>query len=243
MARHLVLADVHSNLEALDTVLRDARNLTGGFDDVWVVGDIVGYGPFPGECISRLKQVDALCVAGNHDLGVVGRLDLTWFNPEAAEACKWTAAHVSTEDRDFLVGLPESRILGSFLMVHGSPRDPSREYVTSVRQANALAAYCQSTHCLVGHTHCPAAFGLDVPVSHPVCDGAVVNLRGGRLVLNPGAVGQPRDGDPRAAYGMLDENSLTFEFHRVEYDVTATSSAVLREGLPKALAMRLHCGN
>ena len=241
MARHLVLADVHSNLEALDAVLGDAR-LAGGFDDVWVAGDIVGYGPFPGECISRLRQVDALCVSGNHDLGVVGSLDLSWFNEQASQACKWTAGHISSEEQDFLAGLPDFMSIGSLLMVHGSPRDPACEYVTSVREANALAVYCDARHCLAGHTHRPAAYGMDTPVEYPALDGAVLSLKGERLLLNPGAVGQPRDGDPRAAYGVLDDGSLTFEFHRVEYDVSATSSAVLRQGLPKALAMRLHCG-
>jgi len=242
MARHLVLADVHSNLEALDAVLQDAAAQRGGFDDVWVVGDIVGYGPFPSECISRLKEVNALCVAGNHDLGAVGRLDFAWFNQEAAEACRWTAEHVSSEERDYLAGLPESRTFGTVLLVHGSPRDPVREYVTSVRIANALSTHCKATLCLVGHTHCPAAFGMDAPVTHPTCDGAEVDLRSQRLLVNPGAVGQPRDGDARAAYAVLDENALTFEYHRVEYDVAATSSAMLRAGLPQALAMRLHCG-
>lgn len=241
MARHLVMADVHSNLEALDAVLRDA-SLVGGFDDVWVAGDIVGYGPFPSECISQLRQVSALCVSGNHDLGAVGCLSLSWFSEEASQACMWTTEHICSEERDFLVALPDSVNLGQLLMVHGSPRDPTREYVTSVREANALAAYCDARHCLVGHTHCPAAFALDAPVAYPALDGAVVSLIGERLVLNPGAVGQPRDGDPRAAYGVLDDVSLTFEFHRVEYDVSATSSEVLRAGLPKALAMRLHCG-
>ena len=242
MARHLVLADVHSNLEALDAVLRDAAAQQGGFDDVWVAGDIVGYGPCPSECIFRLKEIDALCVAGNHDLGVVGRLDLAWFNQEAAEACRWTAGNLSSEERDFLAGLPEFRTQGMALVVHGSPRDAVREYVTSVRIANAVATRCESRVCLVGHTHCPVAFGMDAPVAHPACDGAEVSLRGERLVLNPGAVGQPRDGDARAAYAILDDSSLTFEFHRVEYDVAATSSSMLRAGLPKALAMRLHCG-
>ena len=242
MARHLVLADIHSNLEALDAVLRDAAAQRGGFDDVWVAGDIVGYGPCPAECISRLKQVDAFCVAGNHDLGVVGRLDLAWFNREAAEACRWTATRLSSEDRDYLERLPQSRMIGTALVVHGSPRDPVREYVTSVRVANAMAPNCRTRICVVGHTHCPAAFGMDAPTIRPSCEGAEVALSSERLVLNPGAVGQPRDGDARAAYAVLDDDSSVFEFHRTEYDVAATSSAMLREGLPRALAMRLHCG-
>jgi len=242
MARHLVLADIHSNLEALDAVLRDAAAQQRGFDDVWVVGDIVGYGPCPGECISRLRQIDAFCVAGNHDLGVVGRLDLAWFNREASQACRWTAARLSSEDMEYLDVLPQSGMIGTALVVHGSPRDPVREYVVSVEVANALAPTCGTRLCVVGHTHSPAAFGIDAPTVHPSGDGAAVDLSGGRLLLNPGAVGQPRDGDARAAYGVLDTGSSTFEFHRTEYDVAATSSVMLREGLPRALAMRLHCG-
>ena len=242
MARHLVMADVHSNLEALGAVLRDAASTMGGYDDVWVAGDVVGYGPYPGECISQLRQVAALCVGGNHDLGAIGELDLAWFNEDASYVCRWTTDHISSEHREYLAALPLTVTTGQFLLVHGSPRDPAREYVTSVEQANLLAASCDARHCLVGHTHRPAAFAVDAPISYPALDGAVVSLKSERLVLNPGAVGQPRDGDPRAAYGLLDDCSLTFEFHRVEYDVSATSSVLLKEGLPKALAMRLHCG-
>jgi len=242
MARHLVLADIHSNLEALDAVLVDARALRGGFDDVWCAGDIVGYGPFPGECIARLRDLAALCVAGNHDLGVTGKLELSWFNNEAAEACRWTAGQISSGDLRFLAALPQSRSLGPFLVVHGSPRDPVREYVTSAQMAGTLASYCDSTHCLVGHTHCPAAFGMEPPALHPVGDSVVVRIQTGRFLLNPGAVGQPRDGDPRAAYAIYDDSARVFEFHRVEYNVGIAASAIISRGLPKCLAMRLHCG-
>ncbi len=243
MARYLLLADVHANLQALEAVFGDAAR-RGGFDSVWVLGDIVGYGPQPDECIERLREESMACVAGNHDLGVTGRADLDYFNSDAATVCMWSRSRLTVSSTRFLQELPLRQSEAPVLLVHGSPRDPVWEYVTSARQAAGLLAFCEEPHCFVGHTHCQAVFSMQgapegfagVPAACPV-----VTLDG-RMIVNPGSVGQPRDGDPRAAYAMYDTRDATVRFHRVSYDVRATSDLMLRLGLPAALARRLHAG-
>jgi predicted phosphodiesterase len=243
MGRCLLLADVHSNLQALEAVLDDARR-NGGFDSVWLLGDVVGYGPQPDECVERLRQESLVAVAGNHDLGAVGRADLARFNADAAEACAWSGTRLSESSRRYLLQLPLCHHVSPFLLVHGSPRDPVWEYVTSPSQAAALAPFCNETHCVVGHTHCQSAFAMRKPVESAT-DSAVMTSRlalSGRLIINPGAVGQPRDGDPRAAYAILGTDAGAVSFYRVPYDVHATTALMLRMGLPVALAGRLHAG-
>ncbi len=237
------MADVHSNLRALTAVMDDAWRL-GGFDSIWILGDVVGYGPEPNECIALLQTQSLVCIAGNHDLGVVGRIDLSQFNSLAAEACLWTRSRLSASSRQFLDELTERETHESLVLVHGSPRDPIWEYVTSSVQARQLVAYCENTHCLVGHSHIPLVLSMlkeEGPFQDGLLQSGNVPLRG-RLIINPGAVGQPRDGDPRAAYGVLDVRAGTFSFHRVEYDVTGTVRAMFQAGLPLSLARRLHTG-
>jgi len=243
MGRYLLLADVHANLRALSAVLEDVVRW-GGFDVIWMLGDLVGYGPEPDDCVSMLRENPLVSVAGNHDLGAVGRVDLSSFNREAAEVCLWTGGRLSASSSEFLRELPLRQRVAPFLLVHASPRDTVWEYVTSGVQATELALFCEEAHCLVGHTHCPAVFSM---TSHSgqaegVCSaGTEVPVRG-RLIVNPGAVGQPRDGDPRAAYAVLDTVAGAVSFHRVPYDVSGTVNAMRRHGLPDSLARRLHAG-
>jgi len=239
----LLLADVHANLRALNAVLDDASD-RGGFEVVWMLGDIVGYGPEPDECVERLREYPLVCVAGNHELGTVDRMDLNLFNREAAAACAWGRTRLSERSLQFLSDLPLEQRVQPFHLVHGSPRNPAWEYIVSAAGAFRAGRFCLETHCLVGHTHCPVAYSMvpGEPVTGgPVSDGSTVVLQG-RLLINPGAVGQPRDGDPRAAYAVLDADRKTVTFHRVAYDVAGTSEMMLRRGLPPALARRLHDG-
>lgn len=243
MGRYLLLADVHANLRALDAVLADARN-RGGFDVVWMLGDVVGYGPEPDECIERLREYPLVCVAGNHDLATVERVDLDLFNREAAIACVWGRTRLSERSLRFLQELPLEQRVQPFHLVHGSPRSPAWEYVVSPGDALRAGRFCLELHCLVGHTHCPVVYRMlpgEAPDGGSTSDGDTTMLQG-RLLINPGAVGQPRDGDPRAAYAVLDTVGQVVTFHRVEYDVAGTSTAMLRLGLPAALARRLHGG-
>ncbi len=243
MERRLVLSDVHGNLAALQAVIRDAQR-SGGFDVVWCLGDLVGYGPHPDECVECLRQYPLVGVVGNHDLGAVGEVALDRFNPDAAMACLWTQRMISTSTTMFLRGLPRLVRLPPFILAHGSPRDPVWEYVYSSAQTLDLATWCAQPHCIVGHTHRPAVFSLTAASSRDVVeleDDGGVQLRG-RLLLNPGSVGQPRDGDPRASYAVLDESCQAIRFKRVEYDVEATVTEMLRRKLPQQLALRLRAG-
>ena len=241
MATSLVLADVHSNLPALQAVLQDAgRHAT--FDTVLVLGDVVGYGAEPNECIERLRDYPCVIVAGNHDLGSVGRADLSQFSAEAAAACAWTAGRLSLASASFLSALALSAVQPPFMLVHGSPACPVWEYVVSASRARALRASCPQSHCLVGHTHVPAAYDMEAGASLAASAGARLSLRDGRFLVNPGSVGQPRDGDARAAYAVFDTDEAVLQWFRVGYDVEAAAAAIIRAGLPVSLAARLRVG-
>ncbi len=245
MARYLIVADIHSNLVAFDAVLKNCGDV-GGFDRIWVLGDIVGYGPEPAGCVGRVTAHPHACIAGNHDLAVSGAIDLEAFNAEAARACLWTRGRLGVQAMGFLRKLPTELVEPPFLLVHGSPRDPVWEYLTSAGQAaRALNKVRISPHCMVGHTHRPAVYWVHEGgrvSTQCVHDGMVVHLDDRRLLLNPGAVGQPRDGDPRAGYAIYDDSTRTVSFHRTAYDVGRVSEQIRINGLPEWLGTRLHLG-
>jgi diadenosine tetraphosphatase ApaH/serine/threonine PP2A family protein phosphatase len=241
--RYAVLADIHSNLEALATVFRDIE-VKGGVDEVWCLGDIVGYGPEPAGCIKLLREHNPVCVAGNHDLGAVGKLELTLFNPTAAAACSWTAEKLGPEDLSYLQELPMTVQKDDFLLVHGSPASPLLEYVASNSIAEKNFSYFEGRYCLVGHTHVPLAYKQEENkvASIPLSSGIGLVLKKSRLIINPGAVGQPRDGDPRASYAIYDSEGSIFRVYRVEYDIRATQDKMMEAGLPVPLVTRLEVG-
>ncbi len=241
--RVALLSDIHSNLEALSAVL-DAAGGREAIDEVWCLGDVVGYGPDPTACLDVLLGMEHVMVIGNHDLAAIGKLSLAEFNPYAAAACRWTARQLSADHREALAALPERVERGPFTLVHGSPRNPAWEYVTSVRAARACLEDVETPCCLVGHTHLPMVFRLtdDGMTGEWARPGQVVSLAGERLVLNPGGVGQPRDGDPRACYAIYDTDESTVEFRRVAYDVATTQRKMRQAGLPEYLADRLAFG-
>lgn len=238
-----LLSDIHSNLEALCAVIDDAGGREA-IDEVWCLGDMVGYGPDPNACLDVLLGMEHVMVAGNHDLAAVGRLSLAEFNPYAAAACRWTGGQLTPAHRETLAALPLREERGPFTLVHGSPRNPAWEYVTSARQAMACLEDVDTPCCLVGHTHLSMVFrltdgGMAGERARP---GQVVSLAGERLVLNPGGVGQPRDGDPRACYAIYDTDEESVEFRRVPYDIGATQRKMREAGLPGYLAERLTYG-
>jgi len=241
--RYAILADIHANLDALTAVLGDVEQ-QGGVDEIWCLGDIVGYGPEPSQCIEVLKRCEHVCVAGNHDLAAIGKLDASFFNPLAAAAIAWTAKQLSAADNHYLEHLPLTLEKGDFLLVHGGPAEPALEYIMSTSIANRNLAFFKSRYCLVGHTHAPALFreqeGSCVPVSFSPAIGLV--LGSSRMIINPGAVGQPRDGDPRAAYALYDTEGRIMRLHRVEYDITAVQRKMMKAGLPVGLSSRLEAG-
>jgi predicted phosphodiesterase len=243
--RYVILSDIHGNLDAFKAVLDDVAS-RGGFDQIWCLGDIVGYGPEPKECIQLLRQYDHICVAGNHDWAAVGNVELSDFNPEAAAACLWTAQQLSLDDVAFLKALPLRLYCGDFTLVHGSPREPIWEYLLSIQSAKVNFNYFQTRFCLVGHSHVPLLFessdARDEPLFHQLSSEAVIELGENRLIINPGGVGQPRDGDPRASYAIYDSDNGAIWHYRIPYDIAATQQKMMACGLPPPLAARLSYG-
>jgi diadenosine tetraphosphatase ApaH/serine/threonine PP2A family protein phosphatase len=238
------MADIHSNLTAFQAVMGDVA-ARGGVAEVWCLGDVVGYGPDPHQCIELLSQYEHVCVAGNHDWAAINKLDTAYFNPVAAVACHWTAQQLSDEDRDYLARLPLTIRKGDFTLVHGSPREPIWEYLLSIGEAEENRARFETKFCLVGHSHVPLVFkyGESGRCSlSPFSDGEEVTLGEARLIINPGGVGQPRDGDPRASYAIYDEETGKVTLHRVAYDIKATQKRMLKQGLPMPLVTRLSYG-
>lgn len=235
--RVAMIADVHSNLKALTAVLEDASRR--GFDELWCLGDIVGYGPEPVECIELLLEHRPKCVAGNHDLGAIGLLDLAGFNPDAASVCRWTASRLNKKTSKYVRDLPLKLVESDFTLVHGSPREPVWEYILSPAQAMENLVYFNTPFCLVGHSHIPAAYrdGFLIPFLPEDAMSLV-----GRLIINPGAVGQPRDGDPRASYAVYDDELGTIVLHRIPYDIKAVQRKMALFSLPERLIRRLEFG-
>jgi predicted phosphodiesterase len=241
--RYAILADIHSNLAALTAVLKDIEE-KGGVDEVWCLGDIVGYGPEPAECIKLLRKYHPVCVAGNHDLGAVGKLELSFFNPAAAEACSWTAEKLNPGDLRYLEDLPKTVKKGDFLLVHGSPSSPLLEYVVSNSIAERNFSFFDTRYCLVGHTHAPLAFKQEDSKVGSISLSSGIGLVMGkqRMIINPGAVGQPRDGDPRASYAIYDSEGSIFRVYRIPYNIRATQDKMMQVGLPISLVTRLELG-
>ena len=238
--RIAVLSDIHSNLVALDAILAHA----GAVDGVWHLGDVVGYGPDPDGVVARLAEVGARGVRGNHDAAALGGPEIEWFNPEARTAVEWTRDTIAPATRHWLSALPERLVVGDVTLVHGSPRDPLREYITDAAVARANLAHFATPYALHGHTHVPVAFveddgrmGVVAPPS-----GAALTLAGVRSLVNPGSVGQPRDGDPRASYLVFDADASVATWHRVVYDIAPGQAAIRAAGLPDRLAARLGVG-
>ena len=241
--RYAIIADIHANLAAFQAVLEDIR-LKGGVDEIWCLGDIVGYGPEPRECIELVKKYCTVCIAGNHDLAAIGKLDLSYFNPAAAEACQWTMGQLNPVDARYLEDLPAKVEKGDFLLVHGSPMEPTLEYIISGSIAEKNFAYFTNKFCLVGHSHIPAAFKQEGNATQSIhlTVGVGLVMHTHRMIVNPGSVGQPRDGDPRASYAIYDSEGLMLRLYRVEYNISATQDKMMQAGLPVSLITRLEQG-
>jgi diadenosine tetraphosphatase ApaH/serine/threonine PP2A family protein phosphatase len=238
--RIAVLSDIHANLPALDAVLTDA----GAVDGIWHLGDVVGYGPDPDGVIDRLRAAGAQGVRGNHDAAAIGGSEIDWFNPDARRAMEWTRKAISSASVDWLGDLPVRRRLEGCDLVHGSPRQPLWEYVTSASLARDNIDLLQEPIGLHGHTHIPVAWvedGTEIEGLSPR-DGAKLQLEGRRALVNPGSVGQARDGDPRASYLVLDPQAGSMTWHRVAYDIESVQAAMRAAGLPGFLVSRLSIG-
>lgn len=267
--RVLVISDIHANLVALETVFGAAA---GRYDAIWCLGDVVGYGPKPNECVSLIRQYASICVIGNHDWVAVELpgVDFDQFNTYAKRAMQWTREELTKESRDYLLQLPTVPLHPftdkSILLTHASPRMPVWEYIDAPDVAMANFLEFSEDICLFGHSHVQM-FGLWRPIPNEPIDrryvainnehntmvelllppepGATLNLASDptfRLLLNPGSVGQPRDEDPRAAYAILDLDAMTWQFERVEYRIEDTQRQMRKARLPNELIERLSFG-
>ena len=239
--RVAVISDVHANEQALDAVLQEIDAWRP--QEVWCLGDVVGYGPAPNRCCEVVSERANICLVGNHDLVALGTLDVGDFNEEAAAAALWTRGELDDRSRSFLSGLEPKAVAEGAELFHASARDPVWEYVLSAEAAYFSLLATEAPLVLVGHSHVALVIGLDDDELHgglaPV--GTELQLDG-RWLLNPGSVGQPRDGDPRAAWLELDTGERRARFHRVDYPISETQAKIREAGLPEELANRLAHG-
>jgi predicted phosphodiesterase len=240
--RTLIISDIHANLTALETVLEHA----GEVERVWCLGDVVGYGPSPNECIERIQNLpNGTCIIGNHDAAAIGRIDIHTFNPEARVSIEWLQSQLTEESLTFLRGLPEKESIDQATIAHGSPRQPVLEYLLDTQAATENFEHFGTDYCFVGHTHLPVIFHLkangyisrlSIPPANKKSELKI------RTIVNPGSVGQPRDRDPRASYAIFDSNQNTWDYRRVEYDIPAVQKLMNAAGLPERHVLRLEGG-
>lgn len=239
--RVAIVSDIHGNLHALDAVLSAIDEEQP--DELWCLGDIVGYGPRPNECCARIADRAILCLVGNHDLAVLGKLSIADFNGDAAAAVAWTREALAEGSRAFLTGLAPQAERNGTALFHGSPLDPIWDYVMT--EEGALQSFGATTAplVLVGHSHVALALTLDgSTVGGGLAPGGTELALAPRRLLNPGSVGQPRDNDPRAAFLVIDTTARRAVFRRVRYPVERTQAEIRAEGLPEPLAARLAHG-
>ncbi|MFC2024898.1 metallophosphoesterase family protein [Chloroflexota bacterium] len=242
--RYAIIGDIHANLAAFTAVLDDIER-RGGVEKIWCLGDIVGYGPDPHECVELLRQTNHICVAGNHDWAAIGKIGTSEFNPDAAAACHWTAKQLRPADIAYLENLPLVIEEDDFTLVHGSPREPIWEYIISISLAKQNFACFKSQFCLVGHSHVPLVFSYSDSGAcsySPFLPNVGLALGKNRMIINPGGVGQPRDGDPQASYAIYDSESKMIRLYRIPYDIHTTQDKMIKSGLPIRLATRLSYG-
>ena len=236
--RILVLSDVHANLTALEAVIASA----GSVDAAWCLGDVVGYGPDPNECIEMIQTLPNLqCLIGNHDAAALGQIDLESFNREASESIRWQQSILTQPNRNFLQALPDKIVEGHVTLAHGSPRNPVWEYLLDPFTAAENFDNFETQFCFVGHTHLPLAYiyAQDGQVERQAVNPGDTLQLNNRVILNPGSTGQPRDHDPRAAYAIFDDQRNTWQACRAEYDIKSVQHRIYNAGLPSRHAMRL----
>ena len=238
----LIISDIHANLTALETVLEE----TGEFDTAWCLGDLVGYGPDPNECIELVRQLPGLvCVLGNHDAAVIKKIDDNAFNQDARMVVDWTTRALSSDSLEFLQNLPEKQVIHDVTIVHGSPRQPVWEYLLDTRTVTQNFSYFETPFCFVGHTHLPVVYHLgedsrSARLTIPEHNTQMVLAA--RTIINPGSVGQPRDRDPRAAYALFDPEQNLWEFRRIAYDIEDVQARMRLANLPERHILRLASG-
>jgi len=238
--RYAVIGDIHGNLPALEAVLADIRR--EGVDQILCVGDVVGYGANPRECLHVMMERECPVVAGNHDFGAVGRVDLTYFNADARDAIEWTREQLDQQERAYLSGLPLIVTLDDISLVHSTPYFPEDfPYIQTVYDAALAFGKLESRLAFVGHSHVPIIFVDSDPVDYFLVSEFDIPP-GERVIVNVGSVGQPRDLDPRACYVILDTDLDRISVHRVQYNVKEAAARICAAGLPRTNAQRLAWG-
>jgi predicted phosphodiesterase len=246
--RVAIVSDIHGNRHAFEAVLDDAR--AREVSELWCLGDVVGYGADPNACVELVREHCAICLAGNHDLAVTGGLGIEEFSRGASISAKWTMTVIAPENLAYLTELQPSGVEGPYGLFHASPRDPVWEYVLSELLAERCLDVADHRVSFIGHSHVALAFVRDdADPAHPGRTagamrepGTTADLRDRQWLLNPGSVGQPRDGDPRAAWLLLDTETGFAEWQRTRYDVAGAQAAIRAAGLPDSLADRLGYG-
>jgi diadenosine tetraphosphatase ApaH/serine/threonine PP2A family protein phosphatase len=238
-----IISDIHGNRHAFEAVLADVR--ASSATEIWCLGDVVGYGADPNDCCRLARANAAVCLAGNHDLAVTGDLDLGEFSTGAALAARWTQEVIDDDHREWLRSLSPSGAAEGIGLYHASPRDPVWEYVLSALLAELCLDAQAERVSLVGHSHVALAF--ERPEGQPATgaarrEGDTADLSAGEWIVNPGSVGQPRDGDPRAAWLLLDTTAWTAEWRRTQYDIAGAAASIRAARLPDSLAERLEYG-
>ena len=238
-----IIADIHGNLEALQSVLTALKDR--GVDEYICVGDIVGYGADPKACIRDVREICQSTVAGNHEHAVVGLLDTNYFNANADEAINWTMKQLDEEEQTFLKGLELTAKLEDFFVVHATPFSPEKwSYITSTFDAYANFKSFEEKICFVGHSHIPIVYSIEIdsPRCHYSFDAKIPIVSERRYIINVGSVGQPRDGNPLASFAVYDTSVSKVEIVRVKYDVATAQKKIIDAGLPEKLASRLKAG-
>jgi diadenosine tetraphosphatase ApaH/serine/threonine PP2A family protein phosphatase len=240
--RYGIFSDIHGNLEALEAVLEelDRRQV----DKRICLGDVVGYGPNPNECVELVRERADLVLAGNHDHAAIGRVDTTYFNIYARQAVEWTARQLTPESRAFLESLPFEQVMDDFTVVHSTPEEPERwDYLTSIGDALRNFPKFRGQACFIGHSHVPIIVAMRANGECAVERRNPLHfVDGERYIINVGSVGQPRDMNPDAAFGIYEDDARKYELCRVPYDVAATQKKIINAGLPYFLAERLERG-
>ncbi len=241
--RVLVISDIHSNYPALQAVLQAA----GKVDETWCLGDLVGYGPDPNIVIETVRELPNItCILGNHDAAILRQMEFMAFNNEARRSLAWTETVLTADNLAYLRILPNhAQVRGWVTLVHGSPRDPTWEYVLNTLSARLNFAHFDTPYCFVGHSHIQSMFCFDQATDRVSMQmtriGEKVALTP-RTIANPGSVGQPRDRDPRAAFAIYETDGNTWEARRVEYDISEVQQRIRDAGLPVKHAVRLSEG-
>ena len=240
--RILIISDIHANITALEAVLEHA----GDVDGTWCLGDLVGYGPNPNECVEKVKSLpNLMCLIGNHDAAVIDQMDASTFNPEARISIEWTLQQLTSENLEYLAQLRNRIVFENVTLVHGSPRSPTFEYLLDTHLATINFSYFDTSFCFVGHTHLPAQYLLGNGQGHASLiipqPNQVIRLAA-RSIINPGSVGQTRDRDPRAAYAIFETQNNSWDYRRVPYDIPTVQKRMKTHKLPDRHIQRLAAG-